>query len=393
MVVLRPAAAVTARQPTAALLSRDPIPHVGGKSTQIESMARNLRKRGWDVRVVSPGELRAPAQAWVWARYKVRRLLFGRSSARWWYERTMQSSLARMLSRRTDDVRIAHDVVAFAALGAEAPSAALVVHSDLTNELVGARWIDAGSDAERWCVERETAAYRSARLIVTVDVRLAEHVTALGPPSGILRVLPNAVDTEWWTPPDEPRQPDLVVASRRLEQKNGVEILVRACALSLAGDRPWRLLLLGGGQLRAALENLAAELGVEPKVVFAAQQPPEVVRDAYRRAAVAVVPSIPTRGLVEATSYSALEAMSTATPLVASAIGGLAEIVEDGRSGLLVPPEDPVALAAAIDHVLADPELATAMGRTGRQRVIDRYSMTAWGDAWAELITEVTARP
>src|SRR5262249_3834736 len=69
-----------------------------------------------------------------------------------------------------------------------------------------------------------------------------------------------------------------------------------------------------------------------------------------------------------------LEAMACEAPVVASAVGGIPEIVEDGRTGLLVPPADPAALAAAVNALLADPARARALGQAGRRRVLDRFT-------------------
>ena len=377
----------------ACLVSRDPIPHVGGKSTQILQMVDVLNKRGWSVEVVSPSIFPAALRVRLAAGYKFRRL-FGRATARWWYERRLLRELSSMVVRRQPDVFVAHDVVAAAAIPADA-SMALVVHSDLANELVGGGWITTGSRAERWMTELERRAYERPGTVVTVDSRLRVHVESLSPESARRRlvVLPNAVDTARWSPGEGGKEADLVVAARRLEPKNGVEVLVRACAVSLARGASWRLLLLGDGQLRSALQALAVHLGVGAHVQFHGDASPEEVLAALRRAAVAVVPSVPTYGLVEATSYAALEAMATATPVVVSAVGGLRELVEDGRTGRTVPSGDHEALADAIEWFLRDPERAQRLGAAARAHVEATLASERWADTWVRLLAEATDGP
>jgi starch synthase len=84
-----------------------------------------------------------------------------------------------------------------------------------------------------------------------------------------------------------------------------------------------------------------------------------------------------------------LEAMACGTAVVASRIGGIPEVVVDGETGLLVPPEDPYALAAALNELARDPERAEAMGRAGRERAIAEFDWTAIAAQTAALYTEI----
>ena len=87
----------------------------------------------------------------------------------------------------------------------------------------------------------------------------------------------------------------------------------------------------------------------------------------------------------------AVEAMAAGRPVVASCTGGLPEVVVDGETGLLVEPEDPVALARAIRMLLADPDRAARMGAAGRQRVRERFSAERMARETAALYEELMA--
>src|SRR5262249_55244829 len=121
----------------------------------------------------------------------------------------------------------------------------------------------------------------------------------------------------------------------------------------------------GGGGEEAALRGAAAPLGAS--IVFAGFQPD--VSGCLAAAEIVAMPS-----LKEGLGVAALEAMAASRPVVASRVGGLAEVVVDGESGLLVAPGDPVPLAGALGPLAADPALRRRLGEAGRARVLARYT-------------------
>jgi glycosyltransferase involved in cell wall biosynthesis len=154
----------------------------------------------------------------------------------------------------------------------------------------------------------------------------------------------------------------------RLIAQKGVDTLLAAFA-NVRQDHPSaRLAVVGDGDRRAALEVQAAALGLNEAVTFAGW-----VADAACLMPGCEVVAMPSRW--EGFGLVALEAMSASRPLVASRVSALPEIVVDGETGLLVPPDDPAALAAALNALLADPARAEAMGRAGRARLVERFSV------------------
>jgi glycosyltransferase involved in cell wall biosynthesis len=150
----------------------------------------------------------------------------------------------------------------------------------------------------------------------------------------------------------------LVVTCARLDEQKGYPVLLRA-APELPGVA---FAFAGEGPERASLEALAAELGVADRVAFLGLRD-----DIPQLLAVADVFALPS--LYEGSSLALLEAMAARRALVSSAIGGTDELVDDGEEGLLVPPGDAAALAAALRRLLGDEELRQRLGDRARERV------------------------
>lgn len=164
----------------------------------------------------------------------------------------------------------------------------------------------------------------------------------------------------------------------------GIGHLVAAFPRVLAECPEARLLLVGRGPEEERLRAQAASLGVADRIVFAGFQ-----RDAAAYAGafdVAVVPS-----LEEGFGLVAVEAMALGVPVVASRVDGLQEVVADGRSGLLVPPADPAALAEAVLRVLRDPGLRCRLGEAGRAES-RRFSLGRYVGRLTDLYYELAGR-
>lgn len=165
-----------------------------------------------------------------------------------------------------------------------------------------------------------------------------------------------------------PAEAPLVAAISRLNPLKGIEYFLEAAAI-LAGRFPEaRFLVAGEGAQREALEGRAERLGLGGRVAFlgARLDVPEILGEAT----VSVLPS-----LSEALSNVLIESMAAGVPVVATDVGGNPEVVEDGATGLLVPPCDGKALAWGIGALLEDPALAARMGRAARERALARFSI------------------
>jgi glycosyltransferase involved in cell wall biosynthesis len=152
----------------------------------------------------------------------------------------------------------------------------------------------------------------------------------------------------------------------RLEPEKGHPTLLEAWPLVLGSCPDAYLLVVGEGSRREELERQAAALQVAHRVVFTGRR--DDVPAVTAALDVAVLPSYR-----EAQGLSILEAMALSRPVVASAVGGIPEMVEDGVTGLLVPPHDAAALAAAIVQCLTDHAFADTLGRAGHDLVHTRF--------------------
>jgi glycosyltransferase involved in cell wall biosynthesis len=148
-------------------------------------------------------------------------------------------------------------------------------------------------------------------------------------------------------------------------------VLLRALA-ALPANPPWRWVLVGSGQDRAALQAEVADLGLGERVVFAGAVDDVDLHNLY-----ALAGGFALASLYEGSSLATLEAMAHGLPVVATAVGGLPDKVQPGVTGWLVPPGDAPALAAALRALVGDPAGAARLGQAGATLVDTRFTWAA----------------
>lgn len=172
----------------------------------------------------------------------------------------------------------------------------------------------------------------------------------------------------------------IVGAVSRLSAEKGISTLIRAMANVVRTMPQARLLIVGDGPERSALEAEARARGIFDHVIWAGRLPRT---RAYEHLAIADVVVVPSR--FEGFGLTAAEAMAFAKPVVASAVGGLREVVTHERSGLLVSVDDAAAMSRSITALLDDPARRSRMGLAGRRRVEDEYSFETFARRWSGL--------
>lgn len=187
-----------------------------------------------------------------------------------------------------------------------------------------------------------------------------------------------------------PRDGFVVLFVGRLVERKGVRYLIDAVR-RLPPGRNARLVIIGDGPERSALEAEVRRLGLEGRVALRGRVSDRELREAYATASVLVLPAIvDSRGDTEGLGVVLLEAMAYGVPVVASNLGGITDIVTDGATGLLVPPADPDALAAALERVAADTALAEHLAAAGRRRMLEHFSWPAIVARWEECYAAVS---
>ena len=177
----------------------------------------------------------------------------------------------------------------------------------------------------------------------------------------------------------------------RLVERKGVAVLLEAWAR--AGLPNARLIVVGDGPDRAMLEARAASLGVTSTVEFRGRVSDSELAAAYSAADLFVLPAVlDSRGDTEGLGVVLLEAMAARVPVLASAAGGISDIVVDGESGLLVPPGDVEALAGALQRLAGDAGLRARLAAGGAARVRDQFSWDAIADRWAAVYADAVSR-
>ena len=215
--------------------------------------------------------------------------------------------------------------------------------------------------------------FRRADAVVALnDVQREFLLGPIGLPAGKLHLVANGIDTERFAPPKgTARRPRSAVCVASLTDVKNQDGLLRAWAIVRRSLPDAHLTLVGDGPQRAHLEALTQSLGLQGAVTFAGLQ--EDVRPALWKAEVFALPSHS-----EALPLSLLEAMAAGCAPVATAVGGIPDVLSDGATGRLVPPGQDEALATALTALLASADSANSIGSRAMAEVVQRFGMEAW---------------
>lgn len=334
---------------------------------------RHFAQRGWDAHVISfrPAEIEGATVHYVGgletigkARYLVR-------------ARRVSSLIARLRPQLLHALHLT-SYGFLAGLSGFQPSIVSVWGTDV---------LEAPSltPFHRWLTRQALA---RAGAITATGLRLAEATlphTPLGKP---VTVIPYGVDLQRFRPaPRDGRARLTVGAASRLSSEKGFEYMLRAVAALRDRGLSLDIALAGDGPARPALASLARDLRLDAAVRFLGEVPHDDVPAVLQRLDVFAMPST-----WEGFGVSAIEASAMELPVVASDVHGIPDVVVDGETGLLVPPRDVDAIAAAIERLARDAELRRAMGAAGRAFVERRYRWQDNAALMERLYDEMTAR-
>lgn len=228
-------------------------------------------------------------------------------------------------------------------------------------------------------------AYRCAHRVVANSGGALKSLVDEGVPLSKVALIPNGIDVESFARRHGRRRHQVVATVANLRPGKGHDVLLHAIVRVLAQRPQMRFRLIGGGPLAAELAALADGLGVSHAVEFMGHRDdvPALLADADLFA----FPS-----LTEAFPNGLLEGMAAGLPIVASNAPGINELIQHGRSGLLVPPGDPAALAEGLLRMAADQRTAAAVGAAARDEVRLRYAFDRMVLAFEDLYDGLAGR-
>jgi glycosyltransferase involved in cell wall biosynthesis len=227
-------------------------------------------------------------------------------------------------------------------------------------------------------------ALRHVDRLITPSRYVAAQYTANGIPRDQIAVIQNGIDTENFAP--RQRTPGKLTLGfiGHLAQHKGLDVLLHA--LSLMDATPVRLLVVGSGEDAERFQTFAHERGLDPYVTFYGQVDNRRIASIYQQIDVLVVPSV----WPENSPVTITEAMASGIPVIASDVGGISELVEEGVTGYLIPLRDSLAIAERIGRFLRHPELLKSMGERAREK-IQAYQMRQQVERIVEVYQEVIA--
>jgi rhamnosyl/mannosyltransferase len=229
-------------------------------------------------------------------------------------------------------------------------------------------------------LSRHTAANIAKHLIVTSPTYL-EISPFLQRYREKTSIIPAPVNPYYLTPIEDTHQAKanlgfnaqnpLILFVGRLVPYKGLDTLLQAFKQILSHKPTTQLAIVGSGPQLTKLQEISQQLGISNSVHFLGILPRRKLRDAYTACDVFVLPS---RSRSEAFGIVLLEAMARAKPVVATNVGGIPYVVNNGKTGLLVPPSDQTRLAEVITQLLSNPQTRLRLGQAGHQRVTKHFT-------------------
>jgi glycosyltransferase involved in cell wall biosynthesis len=236
----------------------------------------------------------------------------------------------------------------------------------------------AGAIAGNWCKRVAERVYRSARAVICISEKVRERVIA--ETSASVTVIHTGVDVEKFFPEEESANGLNVLSVGNLIAIKGHALLLRAFARVLRDAPESFLEIIGDGPERKRLRQLAAKLGIANRVHFSGRRSRDYVARAMRRCAVFALPSS-----YEGLGCVYLEAMACAKPVIGCRGQGIEDVIEHGKSGMLVTPENEQELTDAMETILRDKELRQRMGRNALAIILNRLTLSHQAKRLAEV--------
>jgi glycosyltransferase involved in cell wall biosynthesis len=221
--------------------------------------------------------------------------------------------------------------------------------------------------------------------VIAVSAAAVERLrTGYGLDPARCRVLLNAVLDHGPRTSDPTGDRFEAVCIGRLERSKDHALVLEAVARMCPSMRDrCHMRIIGEGRERKHLEEMIGRLGLGATVELAGNLPEDVVLAGLSRADVFVHPST-----IDNCPFVILEALSLGVPIIATRVGGIPELIEDGQEGLLIDKRDVAALIEALETLVTKPDLRSALGSRGRRRFLSEFEMSGWVERAAALVLE-----
>jgi glycosyltransferase involved in cell wall biosynthesis len=345
----------------------------GGVSSMVPYVRERFRKIGWEMELFSlPKRIRNKGQEDIefetfdWRAYAGRPIVDKYMQT---YKDYIWWTKLRLAGQRFDLIHAHHPIAALAMKRVFPDTPVLMtVHSSYERELILNGRIADGGPEHRFLTSLYGELESKTDLLMTVSRSFAAYLGAFIRNPERITVIPNGYDEKRFKPISHDNAVAQLVTVCRLVPAKGLDILLQACAELRTRNRSFVLHVIGDGPIRPELEDMARRLGIYDDTIFYGYMlHPEELLPFFD---VFVLPS-----RAEAFGSVFAEAALCLLALVGTNVGGIAEQIESGVNGLLVPPDDPIALADALDTFLLDPHFRYEMARAAWNKAKKTYSL------------------
>lgn len=373
-------------------------PHLGGLSVHIATLKAGLEARGHFVKVLSFSDVpkwkrdltvRGPA-------FLLNKADLGSGYVYTLRERkkAVEELIKTELQHKDYDIINAQDVFAtFAALETNIPVAS-TVHGYLTFEGISKGAVRKDSDYAAQLLLDEKSAYQSTGQIITVDTRIRQYIERTAGVTGV--TVRNFIDVENFKPQTDKREmyrdkygydqdAFIFFIPRRLTKKNGVIYPIHALKEVIKRYPQAQLIFAGTGEMKQEMLQLVEQLELTEHVHLIGAVDHKDIMNYYALSNAVIIPSIHSEGVEEATSISALEGMGSGLPVIASAVGGLKEIIQHGVDGLLTEEQNIEDLAQAFITLIEQPTYGQQLASAAREKIIKDYSHLSAAESYETI--------
>jgi len=345
----------------------------GGVSSMVPYIGERFRKLGWEMEMFSlPKRIRNKGHDEIefatfnWQSYAgnaiVDRYIQTYRDYIWWVK-------LRLTGQSYDLIHAHHPIAALAMKRIYPGTPVLMtIHSSYERELILNGKIAEGGAEHRFLTSIYGELEHQTDQLMTVSKSFAEYIGQYLKAPGNIVVIPNGYDEKRFKPIPHENEVTQLVTICRLVPAKGLDILLKACAELRHRNSKFVLHIIGDGPIREELEALSQKLGIYNDTIFYGYMlHPEELMPFFD---VFVLPS-----RAEAFGSVFAEAALCLLTLVGTDVGGIAEQIEDGKNGLLVPSENPIVLADALEKVINDPHYRYEMAREGWNKAKKTYSL------------------